>query len=374
MICPRLPMVLLLALLPVASLASDEASRLKGIRSEIEEREARARSYRDEADGLLEELDGIDRQLNEIRRSMRALRRHSQAAEVALAAARIRTAEAAQLRDESRVQLEARLVSLYKFSATGGVRVLYSAGDFQSFARARQGLARILEQDRQLFARHRQAEDIWRRNRDVSRELVAELDSAGRALRDRDGRVREMLVERRNAVASLRARSRDELRAVQELREAALRLERAIEGSPRSWIRPAGDGLVPGALGWPVDGPLRLAFGRQLDLEFGTETIRTGIEIESDLGSPVRAVSGGRVLFAGWLRGFGQLVILDHGAKYVTVSGYLDELEAQAGDWVREGETVGRVGETGSISGPGLYFEIRYKSKPMDPLDWLRPR
>ena len=80
------------------------------------------------------------------------------------------------------------------------------------------------------------------------------------------------------------------------------------------------------------------------------------------------------MLFAGWFRGFGQLVIMDHGAGSVSVSGYLDELEAAAGDWVEEGQTIGRGGETGSISGPGLYFEIRHESRPVDPTRWLRPR
>ena len=88
-------------------------------------------------------------------------------------------------------------------------------------------------------------------------------------------------------------------------------------------------------------------------------------EIKQNLLPPIRRVSTSPTQLRkeffpliGFTRGFG----------------YLDELVAQAGDWVREGETVGRVGETGSISGPGLYFEIRHRSVPVDPLDWLRPR
>ncbi|MEE9281470.1 MAG: peptidoglycan DD-metalloendopeptidase family protein [Myxococcota bacterium] len=364
-------LVLLLLIWPAGSPAQDEASRLENIRREIEQREARARDYRDEAAGLLDELDGIDRELSEVRRSVRVLRRHERAARQDLQSAQRRVAEARRLLDESRGRVDARLVSLYKFSATGGLRALYSARDFESFARGRRGLARVLEQDRELFARYRRAEETWRREGDTSRALVAELAGSRRELGRREDRVRQMMVERRNTIALLRSRSRDELRAVRELREAALRLERALEDMPRRY---AGPGLERGTLAWPVDGPVRLAFGRQLDPEFGTETLRTGIEITADLGEPVRAVAGGRVLFAGWFRGFGQLVILDHGAGSVSVSGYLDELEAAAGDRVEEGQTIGRVGETGSVSGPGLYFEIRHESGPVDPTRWLKPR
>ena len=364
---------MLLLLLPAGGQA-DQQSRLESVRREIEQRETRAADYREEADGLLEELDGIDRELNELRRSIARLRSHARTAEQDLAEARVRTAVAAKRMDSSRTRLEARLVSLYKFSSVGGVRVLYSARDFQSFARSRQGLTRVLEQDRQLFAGFREAQTAWQRQRDLGLALLEELAGTGRELDRREDQIRQTVVERRNAIALLHSRSRDELRAARELREAAERLERAIEKMPRSGVGFSGAGLQAGALAWPVEGAVRLPFGRQQDPEFGTETLRTGIEIESELGQPVRAVARGRVLFAGWLRGFGQLAILDHGRGNVTVSGYLDELETAAGDWVEENQTIGRVGETGSISGPGLYFEIRHMNKPVDPLDWLAPR
>ena len=227
-----LPPALLLAL--PASSQADQRSRLESVRREIEQREARAADYREEADGLLEELDGIDRERSELRRSMRRLRRHARNAEQDLAEARVRTAVAAKRMDASRARLEARLVSLYKFSSLGGVRVLYSARDFQSFARSRQGLTRILEQDRRFFAGFRESQIAWQRQRDLGLELLEELSGSGQELARREDLMRQTTVERRNAIALLRSRSGDELRAARELRDAAERLERAIERMPRS--------------------------------------------------------------------------------------------------------------------------------------------
>jgi septal ring factor EnvC (AmiA/AmiB activator) len=137
---------------------------------------------------------------------------------------------------------------------------------------------------------------------------------------------------------------------------------------PAEAARVARHGLLP-----PVEGPVRAGFGRVVDPEFGTRTIRNGIEFEAPSGAPVWAPADGRVLFAGWFRGYGQIVILDHGSGSVTVSGYLDEVAVQVGASVRAGARIGSVGETGSLSGPGLYFEVRREGKPVDPLQWLGP-
>jgi len=87
----------------------------------------------------------------------------------------------------------------------------------------------------------------------------------------------------------------------------------------------------------------------------------------------VYAVAAGEVRFADWFRGYGKLVILDHGEDYFTVTGHLDAIEVEVGDQVRGGDRIAVAGETGSLSGPRLYFEIRKGSGALDPADWLLP-
>ncbi len=86
----------------------------------------------------------------------------------------------------------------------------------------------------------------------------------------------------------------------------------------------------------------------------------------------MRAVAPGVVRFAGWFRGYGKLVILDQGDQYFSVMGHLQEIFVAVGDSVREGDTLGSAGDTGSLSGPSLYFELRHGSDPLDPGKWLR--
>jgi septal ring factor EnvC (AmiA/AmiB activator) len=187
----------------------------------------------------------------------------------------------------------------------------------------------------------------------------------------REDRIRRNLVERSNSLALLRSRADREQKAAEELRRAAERLSEILASVPSDRRASAGEGLAQGRVPAPVDGSVRLGFGRQLDREYGTETLLNGVEIEAEPGSPVRAVADGRAMFAGWFKGYGRLVILDHGRGHATVSAYLEELDVEAGDLVSAGQVIGSVGETGPMGGPGLYFEIRVGGKPVDPQDWL---
>lgn len=347
------------------------SERLEQLRADIEAREAAARAFADEAEGYLGELEALDRQLAETRRSARRLREKLGQAEGERKMARAALAEAERTFARTRRTLETRLVALYKVGGAAGLAALYSAEDIQGFLRRRDALARIVAEDARLFEAHRGSLRARREGRRRLDDVVAELEGARRELRVREDRIRQTHVERTNVVALLRSRSDRERRAAGELRQAAARLEAALERMAARGVTPPGRGLVRGKLPWPVEGRIRHGFGRDVDPEFGTEVLRNGIELEAPRGAAVRAVAAGRVLFAGWFRGYGQIVILDHGARSVTVSGYLDEVAVEVGSQVGQGEVVGTVGDTGSLSGPGLYFEIRRQGKPVDPAGWM---
>ncbi len=348
--------------------AASDAERLDRVRAEIEEREERARAFASEAEGYLGELEAIDREMNELRRSISRLRRRRHAAEEELVGARAALASAEGARARVQDQLEVRLVALYKFRSTGGMPAL-AIRDFQTFSRIGRGLSHVLAQDSRLFSAYRAAEAQLRHSTEQAKGLTAELAVASREISRREDRTRRKLVEHRNVVALLRSRAGREQQAAAELREAASRLEDALRRLPGG--PPAGPGLRRGAVRRPTEGPIRLGFGRQVDPEFGTETLRTGVEFGGIRGSPVRAVAGGRVLFAGWFRGYGQMVIIDHGRGHVTVSGYLDDLDVSASDLVNAGQQIGTVGQTGAVSSPGLYFEVRQDGVAVDPGLWL---
>jgi septal ring factor EnvC (AmiA/AmiB activator) len=348
----------------------DGSRRLEELRGEIEARESRAQALAREAEGVLGELEAIDRNLHELGVSLRLLREQERAAGRDLEALEGRVRQAEKAREELQGQLERRLVALYKFHVSGGIPAFYAAGTFQELLLRRVALTRVLKQDEELFARYRAAETRWGKEQEAVAALVPEIQEARRAASVRDARMRQSLVERQNLVALLRTRADREHQVAAELREAAERLGRLLaERAPGAEV--PGEPLLEGGVPWPVRGRIRLGFGPQLHPEFGTETVRNGIEIEAPRGTPVRAVAPGRVLYAGWFKGYGQIVILEHGEQDVTVSGYLEEVAVDSGVNVAFDDVIGRVGETGSFSGPGLYFELRHAGEPVDPALWL---
>jgi septal ring factor EnvC (AmiA/AmiB activator) len=124
-----------------------------------------------------------------------------------------------------------------------------------------------------------------------------------------------------------------------------------------------------GKLHLPVRGDLAGRFGRPR--EDGGATWK-GLFIRATAGEEVKAVAGGRVVFADWLRGFGNIIIVDHGDGYMSLYGNNETLYKQAGETVKAGDAVAAVGNSGGNPQTGLYFEMRYQSRPFDPLGWVR--
>jgi septal ring factor EnvC (AmiA/AmiB activator) len=193
--------------------------------------------------------------------------------------------------------------------------------------------------------------------------------------------LRTRLVVARHNLDAQRARKTDlltslverkELNAayVDELAQAEVRLQQLLAGLGGADVRVpmvALRGLLP----WPVEGRVRAGFGRRKHPRFDTYTIHNGLEIEAAPDAPVHAVHEGRVVFADRFRGFGLMVIVDHGGKHHSLYAQLQEIAVSVGQEVAAGDVVGRSGRVGDA--PGLYFELRYQGRAEDPAEWLRP-
>ena len=124
-----------------------------------------------------------------------------------------------------------------------------------------------------------------------------------------------------------------------------------------------------GRLRWPVQGKVKRLFGKSRQ---AANLKWNGVLIPSHEGKDVKAVSHGRVAYADWLRGYGMLVIIDHGDGYMTLYGYNQALYKETGDWVEEGEVIASVGRSGGQKKSGLYFEVRVKGQPSNPTKWCK--
>lgn len=340
----------------------------------------RIRALQRESDRLVNEqrtLVGDLRKL-EIERDLKAEQAKQAAAQTAEAQATLRetTDRLASLELQKLAQLpdmKQQLVDVYKRGQSGYARLLFGARDVREFARAARAIASLATINQQRAEEHRKTLDALRRERTQFAQRAKELQS-------REATARQARAEADRAVAARAARmseidSRRDLTAqyVGELQVAYDKIQQqlnASEGRGEAVAVP----LLPfrGALDWPVTGRINSRFG-QTEGRLGGSAVRNGIEIASTEDLPVRAVHGGTVAYADAFTGLGTLVIVDHGGNNYSLYGYLGSVNVQNGAMVETGAEIGRVGP--SPAGPAaLYFELRIDGKPIDPVQWLKPR
>ncbi len=157
---------------------------------------------------------------------------------------------------------------------------------------------------------------------------------------------------------------------------AAVQKPAVDEGMVEGKLAPplvGGAGLGRG-LAWPVTGVVTRSFGKTKSREFNTTLESAGIQIRAARGTPIKAVASGRVRYADWFQGYGKLVILDHGRGYYSLYAQASDLFVAPGDQVKTGQPIATVGDTGSLVGDSLYFEVRKDGLPQNPLLFLKKK
>lgn len=373
--------LLILGVLCTPSLArAAEGGRegeLEGLREQIDAARERVSGHEASERAVLDELESVDRRLADVTRERDAARREVGEARTRLESVRREVEASRRALAATQRALAARAVALYRGGELGAVRVLFAPGSLADRVARATALRRLVRHDALLVARGASERDRLVASEAEAEQLVARREVAT----DRLSRLVGELDGERRAKASILARVRRdrgvERRLLVELEQAAEALEATIRGlgaratDSGATAAEGGVGLVRGQLLAPVDAPIAQPFGRVVDPEFLTQTFRSGVEFSAEAGRPVRSVARGIVRFAGWFRGYGRIVIIDHGDAYHTVSGHLDELSVAVDDVVVAGQPIGTVGETGSLVGPSLYFELRHSGSPIDPAPWL---
>lgn len=378
--CAGLALCLLLA---AAGLHAQEqgtpSQDLERLRAAIQESRDRVASYEREERGLLEALDAIETSAALLERDVVRARSRAREARKELQESERKAAGVAEELADLERAMSKRAVALYRAGELGAVPLLFSAGDLRDFLSRVQTLRRLLRHDASLLAVYRETKTALEAAREAARLAAEQSQQAQRMLDQRSAELRREREAKRRLARQLRGSRARERRALAELETAASALEEAVATLPEQELEsPAGSPRVAfdslrGALEPPVaGGSVSKDFGRVVDSEFLTETFRKGVEFDVPTGTPVRAVADGRVRFAGRFRGYGNTVILDHGDQYFTVSAHLSELRVGVGDWVDAGAEIGRSGESGSLTGPQLYFEVRRGGTALDPREWLR--
>jgi septal ring factor EnvC (AmiA/AmiB activator) len=277
--------------------------------------------------------------------------------------------------DREKAFLRKRLAALYRLGGLSYVRLLLSIDDRHDPVQAVSMLSFLVSHDARAVSRFqatreqlraRQADLADRRQRLAGVRLVVE---------QRQRSMAQARARKERALASLRNEGNQSEQRLAELEEKAKRLEHLLDVLSRQNGAAAAAidvRTVQGALAWPVQGKIIERFGKQRNAKFSTVTFNNGLKIAAAPGTEVRSVFAGTVLFSQWFKGYGNLVILDHGNRVFSLYGNLKSPAVAVGDRVNAGQAIAGVGESEDVHSGYLYFEIRQDNKPEDPQTWLR--
>lgn len=372
--------LLLLVATPCLAAGDDlEESRatLAKIQKQIEATLKGLRDKRSETGALADDLGRLDTETRRLERLTERSRTRLEELATRLKEQRAALVALEKQQQATELQVRRRLVVLYKTGEVGLMRALLSSAESpREISEKYVFLSRMVRHDRLLLATYRQqAKDHETALGDL--ELLREEQALALSRQSREQEVLDGA--RRGKKQLLAAVQQDEqlLKSMlQDLKAKATRLNdlvKTLETSQTQSYTGSLEGLTPfkGRLPWPVPGRLLIGYGTLRDGTLGTLIESHGFEISAPVGTQIKSVAAGKVLFANSLRGYGKLLIIDHGGKDYTLYAHLARFDKQVGDLVAAGENIAYSGYEGRES---IYFEVRRGGKPLDPSAWLKPR
>lgn len=367
--------VALLVAGPARGATAPDVAPVEKLREVEEERgkvEYYVRRVEEKKAAVLETLEAVERVARASEGEASLARRRAAAAGERLERAKAHEEDVQGQREALATEVGPRLTLRYRLRGAGYLKAMLSAPTIGDFLWRRRMVDRILESDLSLVAQLQGAQLQARAALDgVARER-RELALAQTTARARADEARGRREVQAGVLKALLAEKGSYARAIGELEGARQRLLEELARLPAPPAGLGGFGARRGHLPMPTDGTVDVTFGNKVDPAHGTVLQQKGVDIKAVAGRQVRAPHPALVGFAGWFRGFGNLVVLDHGEGYYTLYAHLASLAVARGDRVGEGDGLGAVGETGSLKGPYLYFEVRSAARALDPAEWLQ--
>ncbi len=367
---------------PVTHKIEQERRTLEQIKSEIEDKKKKAEEAGKKKGSALQAVQDLDDRLMLSRQERQQIARQLKQKDRELEEVSARLAALRKEMGDRRQSIQARMRVQYMEGRYGYLKALLASGNYADLQQRFQYLSAVSKREydliqayegdvRQLEAAERQREEARAEMLDYKRhteQKLAEIQSLKR--------------EKQQVLVRLNQEKEAYDRAVTELERSAARIDGLLKELEQrrkiAAIRPKKESVVghatKGALQWPADGDVVSHFGRQKHPTFATYIQRKGIEIRTEEGSPIRAVMAGTVEYADWLKGYGQVLILDHGNGFFSLYAHASKLLAKVGEQVQAGQVIGEAGDTGLTGDSTLYFELREGAEAVDPLIWLAKR
>jgi septal ring factor EnvC (AmiA/AmiB activator) len=359
---------------PSVSVAANTEEEFRKIQEKIQEQKKKLTEALNHESSVLSELDNVNLKLSKVEAELRKYRKilRQTESEIENVSDEITRTRASIEKQKDWLARKLRIMQRYGYSGDI-VMLLMSAEDISQMMRVWKYLENLTRYEHEVLTSYRSNLRALDEKSEKLRILKVEYEKNTEKVKRKEDAFGEKKREKELILSSVRNEKISRQKMLSELKEAARRLLDIIRESSRTDDYSAkGFGRLKGKLSWPSEGRIAIPYGPQKDPQFNTPVFRNGIHIQTDASADARSIYAGKVIFAEWFKGFGQLVIVNHGSGYHTLYGNLSEIFSQVGAIIKTNQVVGKVGTSGILNAPGLYFEIRYKGKPLDPIQWLK--
>jgi septal ring factor EnvC (AmiA/AmiB activator) len=325
---------------------------------------------------LLGQLSGLEKQMAGKRTVLDELKKNIDQSRKELKREKRRLREQDRVLKEVEDRLAQRLLAFYKYAKRGYIQLFATSSGLNQLRKRVKYLSVIMKGDRGLL---REMADIHKSHRKAvssMREKLALIDQMKKTEGERLASLKKDLDEKVLLLMKIHKEKEfyetavEELQfAAQNLKDTLINLEKVPKRETQKKEPPDGLEKSKGKLPLPFKGKIVKDVS-----PFGSAVANNqkGIYIEGPSGAEINAIFSGRVDYSGWLKGYGQIIVINHGSRFFSVSAHLSERYMEEGDMVEKGEVVGLLGDSESLAGPRLYFEMRRGGVPLDPLKWLK--
>jgi septal ring factor EnvC (AmiA/AmiB activator) len=353
--------------------------RLADISGQIDQIKLRLEEEEKQESTFLSELDRIGFHKNLIRKEISLYTMQLGKTNRELSSIQRRIPQLKSKLDDERESIEKILVAMYKFGKVNPFQFMLQAEDMGTLVTESKNLTLLVQYQNEVISSYADTLSLLRNS---ETELEEKKKESSNLIWKTKKKRQELDVQERKQKAlikEIKENRKMHLQALEELNERAQQLQLLIEKLLKEEISfPIT--IVPlyeqrGKLPWPLEGAVVSTFGRQVHPQFRTVTFNNGIEISPQKNQAVvKAIHLGKVVFCDYHKGRGNVIIIDHGMSFHSIYGHCADFLIKNGDLVKTGQPIAIAGDTGSLEGITLYFQITSKAKPVDPLKWLRRR
>jgi septal ring factor EnvC (AmiA/AmiB activator) len=355
--------------------AAEPKEEYKKIQKEIKKQKTKLEKAKKREYSVLADIDGISRDLNIVEGELRKYRQRILKIESDIVKVESEISDNKKTIEKYQEWIKRKLRAMQKYGNTADVVMLLSIDDVSQLMRSWKSMQNITAYEHRMMNSYKENLESLHEKEARLVQLRAELVQSKEKVKTEEASLEENKKHKEDLLASIKNEKSSYSRMLKELENTSKKLLEIIRESEKGeTFTLTGFSKLKGKLPWPLNGKIIVPYGTQRDPQFNTPIFRSGTYIQSNDDSFAKAVYGGKVVFAEWFKGYGELVIVNHGEGYHTLYGSLSEIFTKVGDIIKVKQKIGRVGNSGILNEPSLYFELRYKGKPLDPMQWLKRR